>query len=154
MDMPRPVPSICRVAALRTRSKGRNILPRNSWLMPMPLSWQEKSSHTRPSGPGRWEKRTWISPPSWVYFTALPMMFTRICRRRRESPTSSSAVTSAIWMWRACFFRSAWGRTMTATSWTRSARESSSSLRVILPLSMRDMSSTSFTRLIRWEEAV
>ena len=58
MDMPRPVPSFCWVAALRTRSKGIKILSKNSRLMPMPLSRQEKSSHMCPSGPGRWEKRT------------------------------------------------------------------------------------------------
>ena len=40
-----------------------------------------------------------------------------------------------------------------AMSWTRSAREKGSSLRAMRPLSMRDMSKTSLTRLIRWEEA-
>ena len=55
---------------------------------------------------------------------------------------------------RLCFFSSAWGRMITVTSCTRSARENTSSFRVMRPLSMRDMSSTSLTRLIRWVEAV
>ena len=154
MDMPKPVPSIWLTAPLRTRSKGRKIRCRNSSLMPMPLSSQRKSSQTRPSPASLWAKRTRMAPPSWVYFTALPMMFTKICRRRRGSPTRFSSSIRPISKVSSCPFCSAWGRRITARSWTRSARENRSSLRVIRPLSIRDISRTSLTRLIKWAEAV
>ena len=154
MAIPRPVPSILLTALLWTRSKGTKIRSRNSSLMPMPLSSQAKSNQMRPLPPGRWEKRTRMLPPSWVYLTALPVMFTRICRRRRGSPTRHSSRMSPISKRKDCFFCTAWGRTMTARSWTMSAREKRSSLMIIRPLSIRDMSSTSLTKLIRWTEAV
>ena len=79
MDIPSPVPSMRLMAAFWTRSKGRKMRSRNSLLMPMPLSRQEKSTRTE-SGltSGCWENEIWISPPSGVYFTALLIIFTKI----------------------------------------------------------------------------
>lgn len=105
MLMPRPVPSILLTAALRTRSKGMKIFSRKAGLMPMPLSRQEKASSTGPSPAVRWAVRpTWMAPPSWVYFTALPMMFTRICRRRSSSPSRTSSSIRPISIWSSWFF--------------------------------------------------
>ena len=155
MAIPRPVPSMWSTALLRTRSKGTKICSRNAGLMPMPSSSQRKLSQTVPaSSPGRWENRARMWPPSGVYFTAFPMIFTRICRRWSGSPSRLSSQIRPMSKTRLCPFCSAWDRTMTAVSWTRSARENLSWLMVIRPLSIRDRSSTSLTRLIRWEEAV
>ena len=127
--------------------------------MPMPLSLQEKSIHTDSSpaavfSPARCKSSTQISPPSCVYFTAFPMILTAICRSRKGSPNRRSLSICPIAICRLWFFCCACGRTITAISCTKSASEKASSLIAIRPLSIRDISSTSFTRLIKCVDAV
>ena len=52
MDIPRPVPSMRLIVVFCARSKGRKMRCKNSWLMPTPLSRQEKSNQT--AGPSGW----------------------------------------------------------------------------------------------------
>lgn len=93
---------------------------------------------------------TVTSPPAGVNFTALPTVFTRIWFRRKGSVTTCGWARLSTSMVRSMPTASAFSSNMSCTSITASGRLTMSSLKDILPLSMRLTSRMSFTRLSKW----
>ena len=106
----------------------------NSSVMPIPLSLTTTCVRTNISpfedGASSWYKDNWMLPPSGVYLTAFDSKFINTWFKRTLSQYTSSATMLSM-----C--------TMPTMLSTTSRREIRSTVNVILPLSIFDMSSTS-----------
>ena len=91
-----------------------------------------------------------ILPLSGVYLTALPIIFTSACCKRRLSPVKFSCSISKICTCKLCLCFLICGCTITSRLFISSGRLKQFSLRLILPDSIRLISSTSLIRPSRW----
>src|SRR5665213_2407879 len=148
---PRPVPPNFRVVEASACVKGVKSFSSCSGVMPMPVSVTAKLSHGAPALSGRVTSRRTV--PFSVNLLALDKRLNRICRTLVRSPYMAPA-PGAHSIWRALFFFSTSGCTVTPTSCTMRATSNASRYSSIFPASTLDKSSTPFTRASRCLPAV
>ncbi len=147
MARPRPIPWTRLVTELSSRVKGSKIVSMSSGAMPMPSSLTVKRRETKLArGLGVWTRSNSTVPPSGVYFTALVMMLMRTWLMRSLSPTTRPSRTPETSTRKSWPLARARGLAMVNTSSASSESSNSERLRVVLPLSILDMSRTSLSR--------
>ena len=95
MARPRPVPPNLRVVDVSAWVKDWKSLPRCSAVRPMPVSVTLKRTRAA-SSPFSTRPAAMTISPFWVNLTALPARLSRICPRRRGSPTRFTGTSGSM----------------------------------------------------------
>ena len=143
--IPRPVPSVFCTLALSSRLNDSKIFFWYSSDIPIPLSFTRICTRTYspPLGESSSYKETWIMPSSGVNFTAFPNRLINTWFKRTLSQQTFSVSISWIEILNCWCLERTWGWIILTMLSITSLRETWSIFRLILPLSIFDISNTS-----------